>query len=77
MKEISVDPAIADQLRSGRDEVLIVDREGDVLGVFRPINMPPYPEELIPPITQEELEKSFAEPRRYSTDEVLEHLKGA
>lgn len=77
MTQITVDQQMGEQFRSSTDDVLVVDEEGRVLGVFHPILQPPYPAEWIPPISDEELERSFADPRRYTTEEVLKHLEGA
>jgi hypothetical protein len=53
-----------------------VNKEGRVLGTFRPALEPPYPPELMPPISDEELAQIYADPRRYSTEEVLQQLEG-
>jgi hypothetical protein len=75
MTRITIDEQTREKLRAAREVVQIVDQDGEVLGTFKPLDVPPYDPGLIPPINAEELRRRTAEPRRYTTEEVLKHLE--
>lgn len=75
MTQIVINRQAGDQLQSVQDEVVVLSEDGRVLGVFHPVLQPPYPPELIPPVSDEEMERAYADPRRYTTEEVLQHLR--
>ncbi len=74
MTQIVIDKRTAEQLQAAKEEVVVVSEDGRVLGTFDPMLQPPYPPELIPPMSEEELRESLSDPRRYTTEEVLRHL---
>jgi hypothetical protein len=75
MTQITIDDATRERLRSARETVQLVAADGEVLGTFKPLDVPPYDTSLIPPISAEELHRRAAEPGGYTTDEVLRHLE--
>lgn len=75
MDKIRIDAATRDKLSQFREEVHLVDDEGLVLGTFRPLNVPPYDESLIPPMSREELERRLSQPGGRTLDEILKDLK--
>jgi hypothetical protein len=76
MTQIVLNTELERDFQSLKGPARIVNKEGRVLGTFRPALEPPYPPELMPPISDEELAQIYADPRRYSTEEVLQQLEG-
>jgi hypothetical protein len=75
MPRIIIDDEMREKLKGAREAVQVVDLDGNLLGTFRPIDVPPYDPSLIPPISEEELRRRTAEPGGYTTEEVLKHLE--
>jgi len=75
MVPITVDAAMRDKLRAAREEVRLVDEDGRFVGVFRPTNFPPYDKSLVPPISDEELDRRARESGRTTLPEMLERLQ--
>lgn len=75
MVQITIDGAMRDKLSAAREEVRLVDEDGNVVGMFRPADLPPYDHSLIPPISDEELDRRVRESGRTTLPEILERLK--
>ena len=76
MTQIVLDNDVEREFQSVKGPAQVVSNGGRVLGTFRPVLEPPYPPELMPPVSDEELAQAYADPRRYTTEEVLKHLEG-
>lgn len=76
MTEITIDSVTRDQLRDAHETVRLVDEEGRILGTFKPVDVPPYDPDLIPPpLSDEEIARRIAEPGGLTTSEVLKQLQ--
>lgn len=75
MVQITIDAAMREKLRAAREEVRLVDEQGVFVGTFRPIDVPPYDQSLIPPISEEELRRRAAAPGGRSLAEILRDLE--
>ena len=77
MTQIVLQGGILEKLQSLDGPVQLCDPSGQVVGEFRPrpqiVNKPPEGFEW--PFTEEEIEEARRDPRRYTTEEVLQHLK--
>ena len=74
MTQIVVDKTTRERVLES-DVIEVVDESGAVLGMFHPFLQPPYDPSLIPPITDEERQRLYAQPGIYSTEQVLERLR--
>lgn len=75
MVQITVDSKLKEKLSAAHEPVRFVDEDGRLLGVFRPFDVPPYDESLIPPISDEELDRRSRESGRTTWPEILERLQ--
>jgi hypothetical protein len=76
MSRITLDAAVIARLSDLTSPVEICDGDGKVIGVFRPKLDPAKYGPLEPQISAEEIQRrAESKERRYSTAEVLEHLK--
>ena len=75
MTQILVDRAMRDKMLESLDGAEFVDDTGTVVGSYIPPLPPSYDSQWRPPpMSAEELERALSGPR-YSTEEVLEHLR--
>ncbi|MBC7815427.1 MAG: hypothetical protein IAG10_00845 [Planctomycetaceae bacterium] len=75
MTQILVDREMRDKMLRSLDGAEFVDDTGTVVGSYVPPLPPSYaPKWMPPPLSAEELERALSGPR-YSTEEVLEHLR--
>ena len=75
MTQIVVDRAMRDKMLQATDGAELVDDFGTVIGTF----LPPLPQShaagwMPPPLSEDELQRILSGPR-YTTEEVLEHLR--
>ena len=77
MTQIVLDGGILEKLRSLDSPVQLCDPSGQVVGEFRPRPQisNQLPEGFESPFTREEIEAARRDPRRYTTEQVLQHLK--
>ena len=77
MTQIVVEGEIVEKLLRLMSPVEVCDSSGVVLGEFRPRLQvsSKLPEGFQSPFTKEELDAARNDPRRYTTQEVLQHLK--
>lgn len=72
MPSMVLDEATRQQLSTVNKSTLLYDTAGNVIGMFTPantLNAPPY-------LSDEEIERRANSEKRYTTEEVLKHLKG-
>jgi hypothetical protein len=77
MTQIVLEGNIVEKLLPLSEPVELCDPSGQVLGEFRPRLQvsSKLPEGFKSPFSREELDAALRDPRRYTTKEVLEHLK--
>lgn len=75
MTQIVVDAQTKDEVLRETNVVEVVDAQGNMLGFFRPMRRPPSDSVSIPPLTEAELDRRAAQPGKYTTEEVLQHLR--
>ena len=76
MTEITIDATTRDRLREAREPVRLIDEHGEILGTFKPVDVPPYDPDLIPPpLSDEEVARRISEPGGLTTAEVLKKLQ--
>ncbi len=74
MSQITItDEAILAELRSGRTSITVRDGTGKVCGLIMPLR----PDDLQPPISEEEIARRVADRGKggYTTEEMLNYLK--
>lgn len=74
MTQIAVDNVLSEKLRQSHI-VELVDEDGFVLGSFASFQPRPIDASLIPPLTKEERQRLLNSQGKYSTEEVLAHLR--
>ena len=75
MTQILVDRTMREKMLQSANGAEFVDDSGAFLGIYVPSLPPSYdPSWRPPPLSEEELQRALAGPR-YSTEEVLEHLR--
>ena len=77
MTRIVMDDVLRDKLNGLKETLELCDTSGQVLARVVPTAPQPAPEDLIPPISEEELRRRLNTPptRTYTTEEVLRHLE--
>ena len=75
MTQIVLDARLQEQLRDTDDAVEFVDEAGNLVGLFCRMTSRPYDPKLIPALSDEERRHRAAQPGKYTTDEVLQHLR--
>lgn len=75
MSHITLDAAVAEQLKQASEIVELRDPSGRVLGRFFPAYDPAEWEPLTPEISEEELDRREKSDKWYTFDEVMAHLK--
>ena len=75
MTQIVVDAQTKDEVLRETNVVEVVDAQGNMLGFFRPMRRPSSDSASIPTLTEAELDRRAAQPGKYTTDEVLQHLR--
>ncbi len=75
MSHITLDAAVAEQLRRSSEMVGLRDPSGHVIGHFTPEINPSEWELAGPELTEEEEQRIYKENRWYTFDEVMAHLK--
>lgn len=75
MQKITIDRATREKLAAARGPVRLCDETGRVIGHFTPFADPSMYEGVDAPISEEELRRREQETERYTTREVLDHLK--
>jgi hypothetical protein len=76
MNQVKLDEALANKLQGLTEMVQLCDSAGRVLGWFSPqVDMAEW-EAISPDVSEEELDRrEQSNERRYTTDEVLDHLR--
>ena len=77
MTQIVVEGGVVEKLLNLSSPVELCDSSGQVLGEFRPRPQVcgKLPEGFESPFSKEEIEAARRDPRRYTTEEVLRHLR--
>ena len=75
MTQILVDRAMLEKMRQATDGAEFVDDTGSFVGTYLPPLPPSHePGWVPPPLSADELQRILSGPR-YTTEEVLEHLR--
>jgi hypothetical protein len=77
MTQIVLEGGIVEKLLQVTGPVQLCASSGQLLGEFRPHSeqFGKLPPDFEYPFTEEELDTARSDPRRYTTDQVLHHLK--
>ncbi len=75
MSHITLNAAVAEQLKQASEIVELRDPSGHVIGHFTPQITPSQWEMIGPELTEEEEEQIYKEDKWYTFDEVMAHLK--
>jgi hypothetical protein len=74
MSTITIDEATAAKLRAFSDRVELLDANGNLVGIFRPIPKV-YQEGEVPELSPEEIQRRLASPDKLTSDEVMRRLR--
>ena len=75
MTQITIDAKTREKLRAAKDVVRLVDESGQVIGTFKPADVPPYELDLTSPTPKEELDRRAADKTGRPLSELLEEYR--
>ncbi len=76
MTKMTLDPSMVAKLKQAEERIELCDESGHTLGFFTPLTIQSSDDKSAIPFTDEELKRFAREPGRFTTEEVLAHLRG-